>query len=683
MKALSESFRIAELPQSIGSGSRDSTTCICGDEQLVHIAVSGSSIMSYSVRPTPRMSWSYSIPPSTRVTALSKDTKGNYMYYSTVERKKFHLHRVSCGESEDENKSIPSSSEICDIYVSPDGEYTYTVSKNSIVRCHSGDLNEEVWSSGAKASRTVVYSHLIRPKEHEDGPMHGTMLTVSSRDVGRKAVLEVRLIGLDGKDSIELLNKEIEEHGTERHHFSYGDGKLFVFRRDQEEAAIDVFSVPDLNLFSSTGLLIDDKVSLLAIGKNRVVVSGNDKLYVVDTKYRAVVDEKQMEQPITLRHYNNDVAFGLAQGAKGEWLVGSTVISGKGTLLEAIGRGTSGVSQWSMSFSDVLLRKNYSAKEYTTALRDSLVSSKLSATKLVEDLGDLRQKGDVAGFETRLLQYMKNEVKSDEDVIYEENDTEVDKEVISQVVSLIFSKKEKLELDSSFVPEGAMVYLLTHPLFPTPELDGLLDALYSHPRLFRQAVVTAPTLSGNDLVGALSYPDDEIFRDIVTRIVEEFGRETISGGIKTHYGRGRNTEEILRCVKRLMKLDIGWTIISCFVDAAGLFAWGDEIVSELSKGINGQVVSLEETSETMILLDEVLRKFTPASSSNDVSKLSKRELKKLSKKKKSNTESRLELGTRDVPDVGATFEARKKEAIRQANDFSKRLPVYTVEKLII
>ncbi|KAA8902885.1 hypothetical protein TRICI_005809 [Trichomonascus ciferrii] len=719
MPSISEPFTLTVLPQRSGKhvSTSESRASVTNDEQTAYVGISSSSIASYKLRPTPQLIWSHSLSPVTEVTAIHH--RAGAVYFGSFERKRHQLNRVDVAENEQKMVSLEAPAEVCAVRSSDNGELVYAVLKSSEVRCYPASLqSREIWALKVKASRTVVYSAFIPPTDHEDeddGPRDGSVVTVASRDVGRKAMFEVKVVGLNGVESQEVLSREIEIKDGEFKTgvFTYRDGKLY--RYIPALHTIQVYSLLDMSLIGSVVLPTPEKEadptgqSLLAVDSDKILLCTGYLVLLVDTKHHAVLAQQDTTHHFELLSYvaESGVVLGLStvldRSMKAS-ILGLSVDSGRGTLLESLTRGVQPVdTQWKFGFSDILIKKNYPLKEHNTVLHDIIVTSQTHATHVLDELDSLKEQGDARTFGYRLVRYLKgdewdtigDEDDSQDAYVYEaENDREVDKDFVFEVVMMIFGENEtdgKLTLASNFVPQKGLIYLLTHPLFPTPEVRGLLDALYPYPRLYRQAVVTAPTLDCQDLVAALSQPDDEIFKDIVTRIVEEFGSETIASCIKNEFGRGstRDTTRIVNCVKRLLRLNVGWTIVSCFLDAGGLFTWDQSVISQLSADVDEQVESLQMSTETMTLIDEVLRKSASEKDTTGRKKSSKKKAAKepgaivSAEQRDTQMQGMLELGVTPTHNIPATKDQKKKALLRHANSISKRVPQYTVEKLIL
>ncbi|CAN6622847.1 hypothetical protein TRVA0_009S00936 [Trichomonascus vanleenenianus] len=718
MPSISAPFTLLELPQS--SSKVTHSPKIACSRSSVFLGISTSSVCAYTLQSPPQLIWSHSISPVSKITAIAASDDGS-VYYATVERKKFYLYRISTESDEPRSSSVETDKEVCKISVSQG--HVYVVFKSCEVRCYAGDFGEgpePLWTTESDKGDSQVYTTFISERDlgTETAPEGGAVLIVSSRP--KSEDLNLRVVALTPFKGYDLSRVQIpieaSKSGKVSPAFTYGDGLLYRFLG----TSLEMFSPLDGSQVASMKIPFTNADSpnptIVSLGKRKILVSsGHSEVLLIDTSFQTLLateelDSKQLE--LVMYASTAKLAIGVTSAAKSASVVALAVDSGKGTLLESLGRGfeEEGEPGWRFALSDIVIKKNYGLKEYNKVLGDIYTTSATLAMDVLDDLRELREKKDEKTFEVKLVKYLKGENWDEigdgelESVVYEaDKDREVDREFIVEVVDMIFDDSKPLE----FVPENAVIYLLTHPLFPSPEIEDLLGSLASRPRLLRQAVVTAPTLSCVDLVSTLSNPSDEIFGDVVNRIVEEYGQEAIVDAVKRVYS---DVSEINRIVNRLAQLNVGWTIVSSFIDVGGLFAWDQEVVSSLSEQVNSQVEALEASSEIMALIDEVIRKVDPETDPTAVSNLSKRELKKLSKEKKKkhskksattepeviSAEQRerekvqglLAFGTGESQrelqqQQELSARAKKKNMLRHANSISRRVPVYSVEKLVL
>jgi U3 small nucleolar RNA-associated protein 8 len=649
--------------------------------------------------------WQHSISPGTIVTAVCKSSDGHGVCFGSKEKKKFFVNVV---REDDKVIQVPVSHEVSGLKISSDGKLIFVILENSYVKCISTGAEDQtvIWTVTGKSSRSVVFSEFI--EDIENGPEHGAVLIVSKRVVGKRMAFEVKVVALGEDRGSELVSDDVEirEDGEELGVFAYGDDTLYRWipsSRIVEGRNIFAqmswrFNIPQQSTF--------DGDSIVALGSNKILLGGNKNLVLIDTQYQAILSHRTSGEKLNLVAYSASMKTIIALTKNSNSIWGVSVDSGKGTLLEAIGKGYSEpTSRFDLGYSQVLVKKGYGVREYGNVLRDIIETSRESNEAIIEDLKVLKTQGKHDEFSRRLIAYLKGgewgddaKIEFDEEPIYDaDHDRDVDQDLVADIANLFFVVESDATRIGEFVPEHALVYLLTHPLFPTTELPDLLISLQRHPRLLRQAIVTAPALPCRSLVDALSNEDDEIFNDVVSRLIEEFPSEMTLQAL-----RESKTVDIPSVTDRVIRLDAGWGLMSVLVDAGGLFAWKGDILARLHEAVDTQINSLESSSEIMILIEETMRKLASTGvAAPDVSKISKRQLKKMSKKSGSvsNTRSKsgpellsaeqreqerlkgvLKFGIGDERDANAKT---KKDRLKQAHAVDRRVPAYSVERLIL
>ncbi|ODQ64322.1 hypothetical protein NADFUDRAFT_71371 [Nadsonia fulvescens var. elongata DSM 6958] len=766
MPSISEPFVLSELPQA--SSPLSSRVTITQSKSKVHLGISHSSFATYSLRPTPHIIWSHSLPPTAVVTSISSNHSDNVelseatLYAAVSEKKKHYLKSVISGAEETSTsiKSRAVPNEIAGIQASSDGSLVLLVLKSSIVKAYSSDfdVSEELWSLKAKASRTVIFHSFVSNDDlsyfshDEELPENGLLVLVSSRDVGKKAMFEVRVVALTNQGATDLVVKDIEiKDGDMDVNFSLYQGNLY--RYSPASSTLTVYNLPDVNIISAVKIPSSSKekntsvnTSILAVGKNKVLLSENQTLSLIDVNYESILSQRALDAPLSLVSYSSSSSMvtGISTTDKSAAVLCLTLDIGTGSLLESLSKGIKKTDNtWVGGFSDILIKKNYSLPEYCSIESDMITTSKHFNEERLNNLQEFKNNNQITLFEDFVVPFLKNEEwediegdtenrysKSSEFLVFEaEKDREVDVYFIQRLIELLFdnislagsvSSPAPLKL-SSFVPEKTLIYLLTHPLFPTPQLSNILKSLDSYPRLLRQALVTVPALECKEVVNALIHQNDDIFSDAVNRLVEEFSHEEITKTIKSElYSKNSSSSSnttssntISECVDRLRRLDIGWGIISCFVDAGGLFSWNSDVISGLSNTVNDEVVNLENSYDVMTLLEEALRKLNPT---EPTSKITKKELKRLSKKQQKNnsktnntkensrgpevisqekkereqmkhllgfgTKAGLDMDITEIQSMKNVFQ-RKSAINKYGDNVSRKVPSYTVEKLIL
>lgn len=219
--------------------------------------------------------------------------------------------------------------------------------------------------------------------------------------------------------------------------------------------------------------------------------------------------------------------------------------------------------------------------------------------------------------------------------------------------SLQPSKKtvKLVKLRKNFAPERLICYLLTHPLLPTQQLPGLLLTLNRFPDLVRVALKRAPAaLRCDTVVSALRARDDDTFISAAIRLEHRFDAHQIISALKRVYisteGKIASDSSLLKSkksaksksksanstpennstkpflditypdngttletiIRRMVSLDLGWSLMPYFIDAGGLFGWDEEFLSFLDESVSERLDMYKSTGyEVVAMLEESLR----------------------------------------------------------------------------
>lgn len=742
MPSLSDAYTIADLPKITLKKTDGIPISVNSSKNGVfHAGISHGSVSTYQLKPTPKAISIYSVSPGTVFTALGSTGEGEEtkICFACKDRKasllKIATPMVKASEGATETSKSVSvdtteyGTEIGQLEFSSNKDKVYAIFKNASVGCYDAESLELLWTLKAKSSRELVYSTFISKSSEKATFLNGSVkhgdqvpdqvaVVVSKRQVGKKASFEVRIISFDSEGSSVLLSLEVDVKGNDDEIdssvFDVSEGYLYRFNgyKLEKYALLSGVLVKTVDLpskyasFNSTSLV---SPSIVAVENGDVLVANTNVVLLLDTTYGAMLASIPLEQHVSykLQAYiegSQPVALATKTSRSNEIsLVAFSLSSSKGSLLEAMNQGIDdgSYSQWKYGFSDLLIKKNTSLRDYTAYLANAILAAQQRNRKILKELEEFKNNHDAKQFEKIVLYFQGTEwseitdqdisvmLASDDNIpVYDaDQDREVDKDLIFGVTKLILEPEESLEnkstakyaeeedesddedyednktfnvsLNRHFIPEFALNYLLTHPLFPTSQIPNLLEALENYPRLLRQAIVTTQALSCNDLVRYLNAPDDEIFSDTVTRILSEFSLAQITESITSEYLSQDNKRpvssedsenksrlnEIVACIRRLIKFDMGWSLIPALIDAAGLMSWSEELIEEINEAVSEQVEAVETTSKTISLIDEAMRKFDQSANPSMVSNISKRELKKLSRKNaKDNEDSILQFG---------------------------------------
>ncbi len=646
------------------------------------------------------------------------------------------------------------SASVTSLLFSKTGKSVYTLYSNGKIQNLKFDLDAisstqkpvpptlSNWVLGNKTA-SVVYHKFIKNNSSpgiDDGmllyvgkPWNSASLSYSSTS------FVVKLVSLNEQQGFIIAEKEFtfsreETIGTFAYHFNT------LYRFATETATITGYKIPSgevigttyLRSLISNGNVSPDSISLKALGvENRVLLSHGNQLFLIDSKYSSVLFTKTLESPIILLSHDiseqklksksklkpkPNTVLSLSSIKNKLTVQAFTINFGSATLLESLFKGVPKSSNQQNknknSLPDILPTTQEKSLSDFNYLKSGYINEQNSSShKILKAIYRKRKAKDVDGFEHLVLTYLTTgkfdliEKKKEKlkHIVYSEDDYQVDSSLIYMIVSYIFTNSDNSEpfrkfsepsLYRDFVPRKTLVYLLTHPLFPTCCFDNLLDILAPFPQISRQALVTCPQLSVEQLLTKLSNSKDEVFKDIMTRLTEEFPKESLSQNIRSLTAR-RDSAKVISWVKRMVKLDCGWSIMSCFVDSVGLFSWTPSLIDEITVELKVKEESIMSNTYSITLLEETIKLLDPeVGLSTKADKKKQRRNKKPTvvtqdMRQKEQFKSLLAFNA-DKENAAAAAKnkeqetrVKKKVLVKRGLEISRNVPTYSVEQLIM
>ncbi|CAI8495188.1 unnamed protein product [Pichia kudriavzevii] len=185
-----------------------------------------------------------------------------------------------------------------------------------------------------------------------------------------------------------------------------------------------------------------------------------------------------------------------------------------------------------------------------------------------------------------------------------------------------------------------------------------------------------------------SCENDEIFKDIMTRLNDEFSGEEITKETmkimrqQSHVGK-KDSFNLDRIINKIIKLNFGFEVLNSFIDSNGLilslhYSNDDHQLSKLIKQTQLKVDSLIEDTQLLTLVNQCLTN-AEASKQGKASKSSKKYKRKDKKKSEAheNGEQSIEVGLSKLDmilKVGTESQGSKKKT---------RSSTYTIDRLVI
>ncbi|KAG7883864.1 hypothetical protein KL938_002449 [Ogataea parapolymorpha] len=621
------------------------------------------------------------------------------------------------GLKEVRTKYVVLKEDLIGIKLSSNGRNAYTLSKNGSICIWAIKLEDEIeegvifeLESGKK--RDIIYHCFISTEElqiERSENVESLLLTVEQSTGG----LSVRVYAIEGSRVLEISDSMVELHTSDSAQFCYDPaGKLLILEND-EKMTLHVYSIPFTRKLKQIELIrIFDKefpeqpISICPASTNRVLVSKGSTISLVDIQFEALLGsidlyakskENTSKPPrtatlqtcVTVKGNSlksrETFALVLLKSPKDNFtsLQYISVDVGLGRLSNVLGKGIKSSSQTKFAGYPALVNKSEfksSTKENSSLqTRASQLSS--AAKHVFKTLEQLKKDGRFDELETQLVGYLKNideadvagsKLQQQPFMVYEaDKDRVVDPEFVRQALLLLFEVKDGSLQLPVYVAENSLTYLLTHPLFPAEYTPGLLKTLMESPRLMRQAIVTCPNIPCCDLIELLSLvADEEVFKDIISRLLEEFSSDTITQETAKMLKNGAAVD-LDAIIARILKLNYGYQILNNFIDSDGLvlslhYSKNQTQLSKLIAKTQKKVDALVTDTQLLTLVTQSLS-------------IAEHTTKKKHKKRKD-----VEINNSSIVEETTNLDSLLPLGNGLAKkDHGRRIPIYSVEKLNI
>lgn len=630
MPSLSQPFRLTILPKiaSLSNFALQSDYIQVNDSTFspttnkITIGISGSSVSQYIVNPTPKLIFNFPIPSTNIVTACNvfeqKGSSEETWCFATMANKTSTLNLINknqCQTNEEESgDSAPSDSSVTSEFKIKADDHVVDIKilnkKKIIVVLKNGKIQTYDFELKLLNSINMAYNN-VRFVEHfhEDGKDFMFVLCDLEND---KVCLKLFQINENietiNDSAIELTSTILENFPLENAKFCYQFGKFYKLTDDK----ILVYSLPQFQFqYSITLPMITDLkegervVSFKPISPNRILLTVNNKIYLLDLIHNSILSERELTHLKTFQllktavvdtniNQNRTLAIGVSTK------FGSNPTSSLELLNVDVGTSTI---------------KDSLGKSFQTSSTENNVQSLKSLFDDENDYSDKEKQVKNFNYEKiyKELVDSKNDVTKFDDIFFKSFDikkeyyTEKDRfiynhEFLVQIIDLIF-ETFKEEYPKTFT------YLLTDPLFPLERTKGLLARLNNHPRLFKQAIVTCPNLPLNELLAELfTISNGELSLDISLRILQDYTRDSIKKELKKLPKiEVENFIEFIideeSDIKDTTNAPHLFQLLSLVVDSIGLFALDNAVLERLSKYIDEQVAIAQSNTELWHLLD--------------------------------------------------------------------------------
>lgn len=663
----------------------------------IDFGISKSAIASYILRPTPKLVWSFPLSPYTVVDCIdvqevNENAVKNYVI-GTTERKNFKVVLIKRNNDSSEHFEIKMDAKVKGVKFSSCGKFAYIACGNGCVRLLR--INEDGFENvlldlPIKSSNELVYHKFI--SNHEFKYQNDLLLTVESNERS----LIYKLISLDYERSFEI--NQFSEFSEFQSIFTYQSGILYQLNIDKLE--ISSRSIADFKILKAMKIdsIIDSPsnstadYSIVSPSIDRLILSWQSNLFLINFKFQSLLDTYTRSDNVYVKHVV-DVKGNSAKTSSTFSIFLHYNARKKNTNLDIINVNT-GINTLSECLGkSIAKRNNEGFKGLTNVVDDSFEKASKKSSKelneIYEELTKFKKEKDIKKWETVVVPYLKNKswdsIKksfgkgspAQEYSVFEvENDRIVDPTFIKKVTSLIFDEK----LD--FIPEYTLIYLLTHPLFPYEHTKGLLTLLtqLEKPRLLRQAIITCPNLSIDEIALQLTNENLDIFQDVITRLTNEFSVGQITRQLSEILQSKQSNFNLESILNNLVKLDNNqsWFLIQSIIDVGGLFNWSMNTVNNLSDIIEDKLTSIMANNYNLTLTNQAILLNEPIRKLNKNKKTGKK-----STDKNNIIELNNELQQQQLNSILSIHNHAGKKLKDEGIEISKRIPNYSIEKLIL
>lgn len=653
---LGESYSLTELPRIpdlrlpervVVSQSQNAKLYL--STETIDLGISKLIISSYVLKPTPKLCWSYPLSPSTVVDSM--DVKDSLYLVGLTERKKSKLLLIQ--------RSNDESVITAEIKLSaPAQAVKFSSSKNAYALLKTGELEfytldlgetlamEKVPELPSLAETFTKSGQVVFHQFISDHKLKHTQDLLFYICKNGSTKLSYRLIALDGAKSFELYQTSIPTSKSENLLFAYNDGIVYKF--DQKSKVISsclLMNVAEtIKSFSLEKIIgkttAKSLFSLNAPSPERLLLSHNSLVFVINFKFESLLGEHTNNShnqvyisftlPVAGDSAESRSSFALylnfEEKTKTCKLKLIQVDVGLNLLSESLGKSVHTIlegHQWN---------------GFPSLEGDNLESTNAEIVKELESVyGTLlkdKSKKNTSAFNTHVIEYLKNSSieKKKAYKFSSVTDRVVDAKFIESILALVFEiddSKSVQIIDPDFLPEAALSYLFTHPLYPATYAKGLLMLMsqLNQPELLRQAIdncvgLTIEELTG-ELINLVELTDEMdleeqdqaqhilgFLRATIDRLVKDYTVGLITNKLQQLLNVEYETanKKLDRMLNVLININSNqsWSLLQAVIDVGGLFNWSLPTINKLSEVIDAKVEALAQNSYNLTLTSQAV-----------------------------------------------------------------------------
>ncbi|QBM89829.1 U3 small nucleolar RNA-associated protein 8 [Metschnikowia aff. pulcherrima] len=658
--ALGDTYTLMELPRTpdlalsqrvvVAEAQKEKRFSVT---DTIDVGISKLIIASYVLKPTPKLVWSFPLSPNTIVDSLDVKSASTQVYaVGLTERNKSRLlllHRNGSETTATAEMKLPKPAVAVkfsgknSIYVLlQDGDFLLAEYENEGTEEFAVALAASQGNVPSLASKnTHVEYHTFIQKglfNHKND-----LLFYAVRSGTLKKVI-FRLVALNSLQSFEIYQISADKNTPSlQNTCTHSQGVLYVFDKASQNITSRSLMTPQdtVRLVLVAGLMKSaapsDLVMLVAVSADRLLLSHKSLVFLVNFKYESLLSEHTNKS-------GNDVFLSFALPVEGTSADSTSSFAlylnledktklcklkliqvevGTNTMSESLGKAIKSRSNDKWRGVPHLADSN---------LEEANTKNLAELDAAYKKLAKLQGKKNSTEFDKSLIEFLKPTKKAKSPRFSSSSDRIVDHKFIELVIALVFSLDEEKNVQvvsEDFLPQTALSYLLTHPLFPVCYTRGLLVLLSAldQPELLKQAIQYCRALTLDELMTEfvnLTELSEELDAENTDEVafVSEFLRITIDRILKDYLLAQitQKLQEVLtneyetdnKKLERMLNVLINvntnssWAFVQAVIDVGGLFNWTVPTILALSDIIDAKVEALTQNSYNLTLTNQAL-----------------------------------------------------------------------------
>lgn len=643
---LTESYPILTLPRisDLNLGDKVVIPSITSpDSSIIDLGISKSIIASYIIRPTPKLLWSFAISPTSVVNCMDVfEVLGSHKVYivSITDRKSNKILVINKkDDNSNENYELAVNKKVIDLKVYQNGEKIVVIYENGSIALIDNVDNKLALNDAKLVSNDtkVLFNEFVS--------FNNDSLVIQVSINGSK--LHYKLISLTNFKFFEITSKVVNHDKKSIKELIFAYNSQFIYQLNPVGKTVEKINILNFTIDKSISIesLITEKLTgLSALSPDRLLLSNGSKIHLINFQFSSLLSTYESKSsssyptPDEVLIKTSVPIKGLSLNTSNTFAIYLNLKPKNNNVHVNIINVNVGVNKLSECLGKAINKPATKFQGVVNLIEPDFVKKTKEFGKELKQVFENLQKAviekDITTWERILVPYMKHESwesikksinkknKKEKTYTFEKHDIDNDRvinlEFIKQVIGLTFEitpEKQVKFINSEFIPEYTLIYLLTSPIFPIEYSFGLLE-LFSQENqetLLRQAIITYPFLNVDELLLQLVNPglNDEIFEDVINRLCVEFS----AGVITKQFKQFINSSNLINLDDLLVKLfklpnnnNNAIYLIEILIDVGGLFNLSMNTIDTLSEFIEYKISAIMENSYNLTLANQALSK---------------------------------------------------------------------------